>query len=276
MRMSIYAQLMRLHTPTGFMLLFYPCAFAICTNCKDNLILSLIIFLYGAIFARAAFCIINDYFDKDFDKFVLRTKNRPLALGILSTKEIIFTLSFALVNAFCVFLYLNIEAKILTLFFALLALFYPFCKRFTFFPQMYLGIVFASGSLIAALNCNKTLTINDFILYLGCVFWIISYDTIYGFMDIKDDRKIGVKSFSIYLENTCNYNQNYIKCVLILFYFVFLALICFLNINNILMLIFIFLFNAYDILNLNNEQSMQRHFYKQNITGVFVSCLLLI
>jgi 4-hydroxybenzoate polyprenyltransferase len=150
---------------------------------------------------RSAGCIINDILDKEFDKKVFRTKDRPIASGKISVK---LGIAYALILCFCALLVL-LNFNNITIILALgsmpLAFTYPLMKRFTYWPQLFLGITFNYGLLLGWTSINESLNIIPILFYIGAIFWTLGYDTIYGFQDIKDDEIIGLKSTSIKFKN---------------------------------------------------------------------------
>ena len=203
--MKNYIYLMRLDKPTGFLLLFWPCSWGMAYN-LNYLQISyqwfyfLFLFFVGSILMRSAGCIYNDIVDKEIDKKVERTKNRPLASGKVSVRNawiLILTLCF-------LSLIILFQFNIKTIFFGLsiifIVLLYPFAKRFTYWPQLILGIVFNFGILLSWLSLNDSFIIGIILLYLSGIFWTVGYDTIYALQDIVDDKKIGVKSLALLLD----------------------------------------------------------------------------
>ncbi len=151
---------------------------------------------------RSAGCIVNDILDKEFDAKVFRTKNRPIASGSISIKLAIF---YALILCFLAFLVLlNFNFFTITLAFASmpLAFTYPLMKRYTYWPQLFLGITFNYGLILGWTAIKGEMDIIPIIFYLGAIFWTLGYDTIYGYQDIKDDEIIGLKSTSIKFKGT--------------------------------------------------------------------------
>jgi 4-hydroxybenzoate polyprenyltransferase len=200
--LKILITLTRLNKPIGYMLLFWPCAwglaYAYSFNQNTNLLINyLVLFFLGSILMRSAGCIFNDIVDKDFDKKVKRTKERPIASGKISVK-----LSFLYVVLLCSFAFLIlIQFNFLTILLGmgsmLLAFAYPFMKRITYWPQLFLGLTFNWGIIMAWAAYNNSISIEIITLYVLAIFWTLGYDTIYGIQDISDDEIIGLKSTSI-------------------------------------------------------------------------------
>ena len=146
---------------------------------------------------RSAGCIVNDILDKEFDKRVFRTKNRPIASGKISIKVAIFYAAILCLLALVVLLNFNQFTIILALCSMPLAFTYPLMKRFTYWPQLFLGITFNYGLILGWTTIKEEIDIIPIIFYFGAIFWTLGYDTIYGYQDIKDDEIIGLKSTSI-------------------------------------------------------------------------------
>ena len=205
-QINLFIELTRLKRPIGFMLLFWPCLWGL-TLVYDfnsnlfNYFFYSALFLSGSILMRSAGCIVNDIADKNFDQKVERTKNRPIASGKVSIK---LASTYALILCGIAFLVL-INFNKLTILMALismpLAFTYPLMKRITYWPQLFLGITFNYGLVLAWISISGEISIIPIIFYLGAIFWTLGYDTIYGFQDIKDDEIIGVKSTSIKFKN---------------------------------------------------------------------------
>ena len=201
-QLNLFIKLTRLKKPIGFMLLFWPCAWGLTiaydfsTDLK-NYYFYLLLFFFGAVLMRSAGCIVNDILDKEFDKKVFRTKDRPIASGKISVK---LAIAYALILCFCALMIL-LNFNTITIILAIgsmpLAFTYPLMKRFTYWPQLFLGITFNYGLLLGWTSINESLNIIPILFYIGAIFWTLGYDTIYGFQDIKDDEIIGLKSTSI-------------------------------------------------------------------------------
>jgi len=199
---KLFIDLTRLKKPIGFMLLFWPCVWGLTlaydfNENLNNYYLYLILFFLGSVLMRSAGCIVNDILDKEFDAKVSRTKNRPIASGKVSIKLGIFYSLLLCLLALLVLLNFNLFTIILALASMPLAFTYPLMKRFTYWPQLFLGITFNYGIILGWTAIKGQIDIIPFILYFGAIFWTLGYDTIYGYQDIKDDEVIGLKSTSI-------------------------------------------------------------------------------
>ena len=275
--LNLFIELIRLNKPIGYMLLFWPCLWGL-TLVYDfnNEIYTyakyLIFFLLGSILMRSAGCIVNDIVDKKFDKKVERTKKRPIASEQVSTN---LALIYTLVLCFFAFLIL-INFNLLTITLALvsmpLAFTYPLMKRFTYWPQLFLGGIFNYGLILAWTSINNDISLASIVFYLGAIFWTLGYDTIYGYQDIKDDEIIGVKSTSIKFKNNP-------KSFLILCYsFLLVSLIivgALMNFSNIfyvsliIPLCHLFLYQVKS-LNIKQPESCLKIFKSNNIIGLII------
>ncbi len=205
--LRLFIELTRLNRPIGYMLLFWPCLWGltIAYNFENNLntyFLYLILFFLGSVLMRSAGCIVNDIVDRQYDKKVYRTKNRPIASGKVSLKLGFIYVSVLCLIALLVLLQFNKLTIILALASMPLAFSYPYMKRFTYWPQLFLGITFNYGLLLGWTSVQENLSLIPIIFYIGAIFWTLGYDTIYGYQDIKDDEIIGVKSTSIKFKNS--------------------------------------------------------------------------
>ncbi len=201
-QLNLFIELTRLKKPIGFMLLFWPCAWGLTIVYDFNTDLNayyfyLILFFLGSVLMRSAGCIVNDVLDRKFDQRVARTKNRPIASGKISIKLGLFYSTLLCLLAFMVLINFNFFTIIIALASMPLAFTYPLMKRFTYWPQLFLGITFNYGLILGWTSINPSITIVPLIFYFGAIFWTLGYDTIYGFQDIKDDEIIGLKSTSI-------------------------------------------------------------------------------
>ena len=201
-QLNLFIELTRLKKPIGYMLLFWPCAWGLTLaydfeNNHNLYFFYLLLFFLGSVLMRSAGCIINDISDKEFDKKVSRTKNRPIASGKIS---IILGLLYAAIlclSALIVLINFNKLTIILAFCSMPLAFTYPLMKRFTYWPQLFLGITFNYGLILGWTSIENEITLIPIILYFGAIFWTLGYDTVYGYQDITDDEIIGVKSTSI-------------------------------------------------------------------------------
>ena len=198
---------------------------------------------------RSAGCIVNDILDKEFDAKVFRTKNRPIASGKISIKLAIFIQLFFCFLALLVLLNFNLFTIILALGSMPLAFTYPLMKRFTYWPQLFLGITFNYGLILGWTSIKNEIDLVPIIFYIGAIFWTLGYDTIYGYQDIKDDEIIGLKSTSIKFKN----NPKKFLFLCYSFYFFFFLIGGYLmNFNYILL--FIFNFSNFTFIFLSNKK----------------------
>ena len=182
--LKLFIQLTRLDKPIGYMLLFWPCLWGltIAYNFENNLnkyFFYLALFFLGSLFMRSAGCIVNDIFDRDFDKKVERTKNRPLASGKISIFLASFFALVLCILAFIVLINFNFLTIILAIASMPFAFSYPLMKRFTYWPQLFLGITFNYGLLLAWISIHESISLAPILLYFGAIFCTLGYDTIY-------------------------------------------------------------------------------------------------
>jgi len=277
-----FIELTRLKKPIGYMLLFWPCIWGLTIGYDFSIdikifIKFIVLFLSGAILMRSAGCIINDIVDKDFDKKVERTKNRPIASGKVSVKLGLIYAFVLCALAFLVLIQFNFFTIILALGSMPLAFSYPYMKRFTYWPQLFLGITFNYGLILGWTSINSAISIIPLIFYLGAIFWTLGYDTIYGYQDIRDDEIIGVKSTSIKFRK----NPKIFISFCYLIFFISLSLIGYLENLNIIYfyglgLIFVHLF-FFQIKSLRTDssQSCLKIFKSNNFLGMLIFINLL-
>ena len=199
---KIFINLTRLNRPIGYLLLFWPCswglAYAYSLNKNIEIFLFyIVLFFLGAVLMRSAGCIVNDIVDRKLDKKVKRTQDRPLAANLISIEKAIIYVIVLCGLAFCILIQFNFLTIFLGLASMTLAFSYPFMKRITYWPQLFLGLTFNWGIIMAWASITDFLNIDIFLIYLAAIFWTLGYDTIYGAQDIVDDEIIGVKSTSI-------------------------------------------------------------------------------
>ena len=200
--LKIFINLTRLNRPIGYLLLFWPCswglAYAHSLNKNiETFLFYIVLFFLGAVLMRSAGCIVNDIVDRKLDKKVKRTRNRPLAAKLISVETALTYVIVLCGLAFFILIQFNFLTIILGLASMTLAFSYPFMKRITYWPQLFLGLTFNWGIIMAWASITDFLTIEIFLVYLAAIFWTLGYDTIYGAQDIIDDEIIGVKSTSI-------------------------------------------------------------------------------
>ena len=277
-----FIKLTRLKKPIGYMLLFWPCIWGLTIGYDFSIdikifIKFIVLFLSGAILMRSAGCIINDIVDKDFDKKVERTKNRPIASGKVSVKLGLIYAFVLCALAFLVLIQFNFFTIILALGSMPLAFSYPYMKRFTYWPQLFLGITFNYGLILGWTSINSAISVIPLIFYLGAIFWTLGYDTIYGYQDIRDDEIIGVKSTSIKFRK----NPKIFISFCYLIFFISLSLIGYLENLNIIYfyglgLIFVHLF-FFQIKSLRTDssQSCLKIFKSNNFLGMLIFINLL-
>jgi 4-hydroxybenzoate polyprenyltransferase len=275
-QLKIFINLIRLNKPTGIMLLFWPCAWglAYAQNIEQNLnqlLYFLLLFFLGSILMRSAGCIVNDIVDKDIDKKVQRTKNRPLACNLISVKLSLIYTAMLCGLAFLILIQFNKLTIILGFVSMILAFSYPFMKRITHWPQLFLGLTFNWGIVMAWAAVTNTISVEIIILYTSAIFWTLGYDTIYGTQDIVDDEIIGIKSTSVKFKNNIKYFVSFCYCVssaliIFLFYNDFG-----LNSGSLMMIIYI-LSLMYQIIGFkkNNPKKCLKTFKINNFSGLFL------
>ncbi len=223
--LKIFIELTRLNKPIGFMLLFWPCswglAYAHYFNQNLNLfIYYLVLFFFGSVLMRSAGCVFNDIIDKDFDKKVKRTKTRPIAAGKITVGQSLAYVLILCLIAFFILLQFNLFTIILGMSSMILAFLYPFMKRITYWPQLFLGLTFNWGIIMAWAAINNNISAEIVVLYMSAIFWTLGYDTIYGAQDMSDDEIIGLKSTSIKFKNNIRLfvSISYLISISLIFY----------------------------------------------------------
>ena len=282
-QVKLFIDLTRLKKPIGYMLLFWPCAWGLTlaydfsSNLKDYFFY-LTLFFLGSVLMRSAGCIVNDILDKEFDAKVYRTKNRPIASKKISIKLALF---YTVTLCFLALLVL-INFNTVTIFLALasmpLAFTYPLMKRFTYWPQLFLGITFNYGLLLGWTCVTENLDVLPFLFYFGAIFWTLGYDTIYGYQDIKDDEIIGLKSTSIKFKGK---ERKFLKTCYSLFLILFMIGGYYMKFHYSYYLFIIFPFLHlffYQIKNFNpkNSESCLKTFKSNNLFGLIILLNILI
>jgi len=197
-RLRGYMLLMRLDKPIGTLLLLWPTLWALWIAGEGHPDWWVVtVFAAGVFLMRSAGCVINDYADREFDPFVERTRNRPLAVGMVAPKEALLLFVVLALCAFALVLTLNTLTIMMSFVGAALAASYPFMKRLTYLPQVYLGLAFGWSVPMAFAAQTDTVPIVAWLLLIVTVLWATAYDTIYAMVDRADDLKIGVKSTAI-------------------------------------------------------------------------------
>ena len=280
--LKIFVELTRLNKPIGFMLLFWPCSWGLALAYSENqnfnvFLYYLILFFLGSVLMRSAGCIFNDIVDKDFDKKVKRTKNRPIASGQINVKQSFIYVLILCALAFLILIQFNYLTIILGLSSMLLAFSYPFMKRITYWPQLFLGITFNWGIIMAWSSITNEISIEIVLLYLSAIFWTLGYDTIYGAQDMSEDEIIGLKSTSIKF-------KNYIKLFVGISYLMTVILITYtfrdkVGINFFSILLFLFIITLfYQIFKFNKKKpkTCLKMFKLNNISGLILLISLLL
>ena len=282
-QIKLFIELIRLKKPIGYMLLFWPCAWGLTlaydfSNKLEDYFFYLTLFFLGAVLMRSAGCIVNDILDRKFDKKVLRTKNRPIASNKISIKQGIIYASVLCLLALLVLLNFNTYTIVLALGSMPLAFTYPLMKRFTYWPQLFLGITFNYGLILGWTSIKGEISIIPILFYIGAIFWTLGYDTIYGYQDINDDEIIGLKSTSIKFKG--KEKKFLLSCysILIIFFIIGGNFMKFNNLYYFLVLIpFAHLF-FYQIKNFQsrNPQNCLKIFKSNNFLGLIIFLNLLI
>lgn len=197
-KLGAYLQLMRLDRPIGWLLLLWPTLWALwvaSSGFPESRLL--IVFVLGVLLTRSAGCIVNDFADRGFDGAVERTKNRPLVTSRVSVREAVLLATGLFLAAFILVLQLNVFTIELSVVALLLASIYPFLKRVTHLPQIWLGVAFAWGIPMAFAATQNELPWQAWYLFATTLVWIVAYDAMYAMVDREDDLQIGVKSIAI-------------------------------------------------------------------------------
>ncbi len=227
----------RYDKPHGILLLFYPCVwglYLVTQNIADVLVIC-IIFLIGACGMRSLGCIWNDLKDKRFDNKVERTKYRLIAQGKVSKTQIISFMAINLLIGTFPLFFIPFKAILISFCVLPLIIIYPFMKRITWYPQLWLGVTFNWGVIVGYNSVSNNLFSMEMLtMYIGCILWTLAYDTVYGFQDIKDDKKIGIKSTSIKFKK----NSKLFLLICYLLSFSFFILTFFLMASDILIIYF--------------------------------------
>ena len=275
-KLRIIIQLTRLDKPIGFLLLFWPCVWGLTLgyyfNEKTILYLKyMVLFFLGSVLMRTAGSIFNDIIDKNFDKKVQRTKERPIASGKVSVLEAFIYIVFLCLVALIILLQFNWLTIVLGISSMILAFAYPFMKRITYWPQLFLGLTFNWGIIMGWTAMTNNISIEPIILYFSAIFWTLGYDTIYGLQDIRDDEIIGVKSTSVKFKKNVKF---FVGTCYSLFVFLILIMFLMMEIDKYLILLSVFfilsLIYQSKIFKINNPKSCLAAFKINNLTGIFI------
>ncbi len=282
-QLYLFIELTRLKKPIGFMLLFWPCAWGltIAYNFNGEIVLYLyylLLFFLGAVLMRSAGCIVNDIADKNFDNRVKRTKDRPIASGRISIFLGYLYSGILCLTALIVLIQFNKLTILLALVSMPLAFLYPLMKRFTYWPQLFLGITFNYGLILGWTSINDQIDLIPLIFYFGAIFWTLGYDTIYGYQDIKDDEIIGLKSTSI------KFKDNPIKFITLCYSTFLISLLIvgiYLNLNNFFYFVFIIIllqmtFFQLKKIEIKNSNKCLEIFKSNNYLGFLVLISLIV
>ena len=282
-QIKLFLELTRFKRPIGYMLLFWPCVWGLTlvydfSGDLKKYIFYFILFFMGSILMRSAGCIVNDILDRKFDKKVYRTRDRPIASGKISVRLAWIYAAVLCMLAFFVLINFNYFTIFIALASMPLAFSYPLMKRFTYWPQLFLGITFNYGLILGWTSINGAINLPAISLYFAAIFWTLGYDTIYGFQDIKDDEIIGVKSTSIKFKSN---PYLFLKICYSIFFMSLINVGYIMNLNKFyyifLTIIFIqMFFLQLKKLEIDDPQSCFKIFKSNNYLGVLVLLSLLI
>ena len=273
-----YFELIRLNKPIGFMLLLWPCWFSLAylEFSQQYLLSYYILFFIGSVIMRSAGCIINDLMDQDIDSKIERTATRPLASNKITNFNAVIFLFMLLIIGLLILLQFKTPSILVGLLCAPLIVLYPLMKRITFWPQLFLGIIFNWGVIICSVEFFGTVTNEYLILYLACVLWTIGYDTIYAYQDLKDDKKNSIKSTAVLFEDKGKY-------LVLSSYTLMFIMIGYLSFNQgieMLKLLVYFGVFIYIVVNIirwdhKSEQNSGKKFRQNNLFGAIIFLYLL-
>ena len=233
-----YFFLLRLDKPIGVYLLLWPSLSAVWLASEGKAeLLIILVFCLGSFFMRSAGVIINDYLDQDIDRKVFRTFNRPIANNSVSNKEAISMFVVLMISSSSLLIFLNLKSFYIALFCILLISTYPLMKRFLPIPQLYLGICYSMGILMAFAFYKEAFPLNCWLLFFGNIFWVLAYDTVYALSDREDDLLINVKSSAVFFQG----NE---KLILWMSYFLLITFLLLIGIFNSFSLLYFFAVSA--------------------------------
>ena len=277
-KINNYLELIRLNKPIGFMLLLWPCWFSLAyINLPQHTLINYyLLFLFGAVIMRSAGCIINDLVDQNIDSKIERTALRPIAAKKISNLHAIIFLIILLTIGLLILLQFKFETILAGLVCTPLIVMYPFMKRITFWPQLFLGIVFNWGIIICSVEFFGTITKEFFIFYLACIFWTIGYDTIYAFQDLKDDIKNKIKSTAVLFRD----KGKYLVLTSYTLMFLLIGYLSFLKTNKLVTVFFLIIIIIFIFFNLlrwdhKSESNSGKIFRQNNTFGAMIFLYLL-
>jgi len=277
-KINNYLELIRLNKPIGFMLLLWPCWFSLAyINLPQHTLINYyLLFLFGAVIMRSAGCIINDLVDQNIDSKIERTALRPIAAKKISNLHAIIFLIILLIIGLLILLQFKFETILAGLVCTPLIVMYPFMKRITFWPQLFLGIVFNWGIIICSVEFFGTITKEFFIFYLACIFWTIGYDTIYAFQDLKDDIKNKIKSTAVLFRD----KGKYLVLTSYTLMFLLIGYLSFLKTNKLVTMFFLIIIIIFIFFNLlrwdhESESNSGKIFRQNNTFGAMIFLYLL-
>jgi 4-hydroxybenzoate polyprenyl transferase len=277
-KINNYLELIRLNKPIGFMLLLWPCWFSLAyINLPQHTLINYyLLFLFGAVIMRSAGCIINDLVDQNIDSKIERTALRPIAAKKISNLHAIIFLIILLTIGLLILLQFKFETILAGLVCTPLIVMYPFMKRITFWPQLFLGIVFNWGIIICSVEFFGTITKEFFIFYLACIFWTIGYDTIYAFQDLKDDIKNKIKSTAVLFRG----KGKYLVLTSYTLMFLLIGYLSFLKTNKLVTMFFLIIIIIFIFFNLlrwdhESESNSGKIFRQNNTFGAMIFLYLL-
>ena len=277
-KINNYLELIRLNKPIGFMLLLWPCWFSLAyINLPQHTLINYyLLFLFGAVIMRSAGCIINDLVDQNIDSKIERTALRPIAAKKISNLHAIIFLIILLIIGLLILLQFKFETILTGLVCTPLIVMYPFMKRITFWPQLFLGIVFNWGIIICSVEFFGTITKEFLIFYLACIFWTIGYDTIYAFQDLKDDIKNKIKSTAVLFRD----KGKYLVLTSYTLMFLLIGYLSFLKTNKLVTMFFLIIIIIFIFFNLlrwdhKSESNSGKIFRQNNTFGAMIFLYLL-
>ena len=278
-KITNYLDLIRFDKPIGFLLLMWPSWFALSLLKSKNtsIFFWYFIFFIGSFLMRSAGCIINDIVDRKIDIKIKRTEERPLASNKISITESLIFLSILLLLSFLILIQFNYISIIVALLIMPLVILYPYMKRITHWPQLILGLVFSWGIIIVSLEFNQVITLNYGLLYIGCIFWTMGYDTIYAYQDLNDDLKNNIKSTAVFFNKK---GKLFVSICYILMFIIF-GYIGWKSSNSLISLIVIATiaictYIAIQKWDINSSKSSNFYFRQNNILAFMLFLYLLI